>query len=100
MQVFGDQDPETLKWVEERIGHRVVPRTDGAVERRPLLGTYDLSAYYLTRESRRQLFIPNGRPVAALQHIDDYDRSFPKHWYEDDPRANERSLYAAWHEVV
>lgn len=100
VQVFGDQDMDTLKWVEQRIGDRVLKRPDGSLDRRPLLSVSDLASYYLNRESRRQLFIPNGKPVAALGLIDYYDGSFPKHWYDDDIRAQQRHLYSAWKEVV
>jgi type IV secretion system protein VirD4 len=95
VQFFGDLDPDTLQYIEKRVGDRVLSRHSGGLDRRPLLTMYELSSSYFLRDSRRQLLLFQQEPAALLQLIDYYG-NFPQQWYEDDPRAQDRSQYAAW----
>ena len=92
VQIFNEQEPDTLKWLEERCGTKLEKRPDGSFTEVPLLSINALNSDYLRREDRRQLFIPQGRPVALLELMDYYKFS-PKHWYNvesdiDSPNPN------------
>lgn len=82
IQLFGEQAPETLKWVEDRVGTKMLKRSDGTIERVPLISAQELASDYFFRESRRQVYIPTGRPAALLELMD-YYLFFSKNWYND-----------------
>jgi type IV secretion system protein VirD4 len=90
IQYFGDQEPESLKELEQRIGTRTVKG-----QQVPLFSQYDLSSNYFVRSGNRQIVVFQQEPVAALE-LTHYYNSFPQWMYEDDPRAADRSHYAAW----
>jgi type IV secretion system protein VirD4 len=99
VQYFGDLDTETLEYLEKRIGETVVRQPDGSEQRRPLLSALEMASSYFVRDSRRALVLFQQAPAAALELIDHY-RLLPKHWYEDDPRATDRSNYGGWSGVI
>jgi type IV secretion system protein VirD4 len=83
VQYFGDQEPEVLRELEKRIGERIIRKSDGLEQRQPLLSFNEMSASFLTKDSRRQIVCFNQQPAAVLELVD-YYKSFPKHWYEAD----------------
>jgi len=78
-QFMGGQDTYTLDWIEKMAG---IACEDGM--QRPLLSAQYLTSDFFAREARRVLYIPKDGPIALLEALD-YDRFFPKKWYDERP---------------
>lgn len=85
VQLFGDLSPETLEWVEKKIGDEVFRKPDGTLDRRPLLTRNELSSSYFERSERRQLVFFQQQPAAKLQ-LRDYFKYMDDNLWEPDPR--------------
>ncbi|ALU42391.1 hypothetical protein AT705_05165 [Pseudoalteromonas rubra] len=90
VQFFNEQEPDTLKYIEEKSGKKQKVRPDGTYYEAPLLSTHALTTDYLVRDSRRQIISFQGRPLALLE-LYDYYKHFPKNWYEGRDTAGSTS---------
>ncbi|MCA1246113.1 TraM recognition domain-containing protein, partial [Massilia sp. MS-15] len=86
VQYFGDQSPDMLAYLEKRIGYRSVRMRDGTIMKKPLISENQMSSELLSRDSKRLLYIPNQQPAMLLELVEYYDGTFPKHWFDPDPR--------------
>ena len=82
IQFFGDQEEESLKYIEKHGGKRLQQFPDGSTREIPLLEVNSLQTDFFNQEDRRQIYISKGRPVALLELVD-YFKSTKKALYHE-----------------